>query len=140
MRAVFSRHRDIARGAMARVPTGPNAIATMDRMLALLRTSGLPDQVVAYAADLLPLYLTAMAYEDSQYEARGLTQEQMADYIDELQRYFATLPAERFPNIVAMASALTTGAVEERFEFGLQVLIRGLIAMADDERFSRPDG
>lgn len=140
MRAAFARHRDIARGAMARIPTGPNALASMDRMLGLMRASGLPDQIIAYAADLLPLYLTAVAYEESLYQSRGFTEEKMAGFVEELRRYFASLPVDRFPNMVALAGPLTAGDGDERFEFGVQVLLRGLMAMGDDERFSRPGG
>ena len=44
-------------------------------------------------------------------------------------RYFASLPPDRFPNIVSLAVPLTTGDGDERFEFGMDVLIRGLAAM-----------
>ena len=126
MRGVFSRHRDLARGALARIPTGPNALAGMERMLALMRAGGLPDQAVAFAADLLALYATAVAYEESLYSARGWTEQDMISYIAELRAYFSSLPADRFPTTVAMATILTTGDGEERFEFGLDVLLRGL--------------
>jgi hypothetical protein len=42
------------------------------------------------------------------------------------------LPPDRFPNVVALAIPLTSGAEnDERFEFGLEVLVRGLAAMRD---------
>ena len=49
-----------------------------------------------------------------------------------MRAYFAGLPPARFPNIVALAPQLTAGDGEghERFEFGLEVLVRGLAAMA----------
>ena len=126
MRAVFTAHRDLARGALARIPTGPNAMTKMEQMLALMRASDLPDQAIAFAADLLALYGTAVAYEDSLYSARGWTEQDMVAYIDQLRSYFQDLPAERFPHTVALAAALTAGDGEERFEFGLDVLMRGL--------------
>lgn len=130
IRAVYARHRDIARGALARIPVGPNALVRSDRLLGLLRASGLSDQVVAYGIDLLALYVTAVAYEDALYEGRGFGPEDFAGFAEELRRYFTALPADRFPNIVALASALTAGANDdERFEFGLEVIVRGLAAM-----------
>jgi hypothetical protein len=50
-------------------------------------------------------------------------------YIAELGAFFAALPPERFPHIVALAGPLTAGGMEgERFEFGLDVLVAGLAA------------
>jgi hypothetical protein len=46
-----------------------------------------------------------------------------------MQDYFASLPRERFPNVVALAGQLTDGDNNARFEFGLDVLVRGLAAM-----------
>lgn len=55
----------------------------------------------------------------------------MATWHDELRAFFAALPVERFPNIAALAGPLTAGSKEEdeRFEFGLAVLVGGLAAM-----------
>jgi AcrR family transcriptional regulator len=132
-RALYRRHRDIARGALARIPTGPNALNGMEKILSILRTAGLPDQVVAYAADLLPLYVTAVAYEEGLYEARAWTSEEIGRYIAELRGYFESLPSDRFPTMVALATALTAGDDEgdERFEFGLDVIVRGLASLRE---------
>jgi hypothetical protein len=44
----------------------------------------------------------------------------------ELREYWRALPADRFPQISAMAIALTSGDGDERFDFGLDILIRGI--------------
>jgi AcrR family transcriptional regulator len=129
MRRVFVEHSDLARVNLANIPVGPNAIAKMDRMLAILRTSGLPDQVIAFASDLLALFATAVAVEDSSYASR-LEPEEAERYFRELGEYMHSLPADRFPNMAALATAMMTGDPEERFEFGLDVLISGIEAQA----------
>jgi hypothetical protein len=48
----------------------------------------------------------------------------------DMRTYFASLPTERFPNTVALADEMTSGDRQERFEFGLDVLIHGLIAVS----------
>ena len=68
MRAVFSRHRDLARASFARIPLGENALRGSEWMIGLMRAGGLADQVIAYACDLLPLYVMAIAYEESLYD------------------------------------------------------------------------
>lgn len=134
MRAVMAAHGDIARATFARVPLGENALRGVEWLSRTLRAGGLPDQVVAYACDLLPMYVTAIAYEDSLYAHENVGPEQFAQYIEEMRAYFQSLPPERFPNVVSLAVPMTAGGEgDERFEFGLEVLIRGLAAMADWE-------
>jgi hypothetical protein len=93
-----------------------------------MRAGGLSDKVIAFACDLLPLYVTAVCYEESLY-ANEVTPAQMEAYVTEMRTYFASLPADRFPNIVALAGPLTEGAGDDRFEFGLEVLVRGIAAI-----------
>jgi AcrR family transcriptional regulator len=124
IRRALMAHRDLAGASLANIPTGPNAIRSIDGLLALLRAGGLPDRVVAYAADLLPQFVTVDAYESSLFERRG------PEYFDEIAEYFAALPAERFPNVAALVPELMSGGGDERFEFGLDVFVRGLATMA----------
>jgi AcrR family transcriptional regulator len=131
IRAAFAAHNDLARASFARIPVGENALRGSESMITLLRAGGLPDQVIAYACDLLPLYATAVAYEESVFAGRGVGPAEVARFVSDLRDYFAALPPERFPNVVALAGPLTAGGEsDERFEFGLEVLVRGLAAMA----------
>jgi AcrR family transcriptional regulator len=131
IRAVFSRHRDLARASFARIPLGENALRSSEWMIAVMRAGGLPDQVIAYACDLLPLYVMAVCYEESLYGSET-SPEEMAKFVDGMRQYFASLPPDRFPNVVSLAGPLTAGDPEgdERFEFGLDVLVGGLAAMS----------
>ena len=40
--------------------------------------------------------------------------------------YLAGLPADRYPTIAALATLMMTGDGDERFAFGLDLLIEGL--------------
>jgi AcrR family transcriptional regulator len=131
IRAAIGGHRDLARAIFARIPFGENALGGAEWMIRTLRAGGLPDQVIAYACDLLPLYVTAIAYEESLYAGENVTPEVMFEFNESMRRYYASVPADRFPNIVALATELTTGTGDERFEFGLEVLVRGLAAMGE---------
>jgi AcrR family transcriptional regulator len=131
MRRVFASHRDLARASFARIPLGENALNGSEWMIATLRCGGLSDQVIAYACDLLPLYVMATAYEESLFAGRELKVEQMVEFAARMRAYFEALPADRFPNVVALAGPLTAGSDgDTRFEFGLEVLIRGLTAVS----------
>jgi hypothetical protein len=125
---VMRSHRDIARITLGRVPMGPNLLRVMEWMLQLLRAAGVPDRAAAYAGDLLALYGGAFAFEESLELSplgKGVAPERAPSM---LRDYFATLPPARFPNVAALAEQLVTGDADERFEFGLDVLVRGLAA------------
>lgn len=122
----------VARAAIGNVPIGPNAVRTMETLLGYLRAGGLPDHVIAGASDLLPLYVTAVAYEQS---IRARDGESEPDVAAQLSAYFAALPPDRFPHMVAMAEILAeVGDDVDPFEFGLDVLVSGLAAVAARDR------
>lgn len=133
VRHALVSHRDIARASLGTIPTHPNVLAINERLITLLRAGGLGDQVIAYGIDLLALYATATAYEESLYIRDGLTEEDFERWRAEMTSYMASLPADRFPGIVGLAGPLTAGTMEgdERFTFGLDVLLAGLRAQRD---------
>jgi AcrR family transcriptional regulator len=131
MRELMKRHRDLARLTLGRIPLGPNSIEASERILAILREGGLSDRTAAWVLDLMSLYVGAFAFEESLGLAsptgEDLPPEQV---IDMIRGYFESLPPERFPNTYAVLGHITAGDVDERFEFGLDVLVRGLAATA----------
>ena len=128
-RRMWAAHRDLARASFARIPLGPNALRGSESMVAVMRAGGLSDRAIGLGADLLALYIGAVAYEESLQPVEEWTPERTGEFAEELRGYFESLPPERFPNLIAMAGALTDGDGEDRFEFGLDVLIRGLAAI-----------
>lgn len=126
-RRLLGRRRDAAQLSLGRIPAGPNSLPVLERNLAVAAASGLPPRVVALAADMFALYVGAFAYETSlrvpPLGEPGVTPEQLGDY-------FRSLPREQFPNLVALAGDLTAADPDERFEFALDLLVRGLRAMA----------
>jgi hypothetical protein len=105
-------------------------VSGAEAMLALMRAGGLKDRVAAWVVDLLSLYVMGVAYEDSLTTTTATTPDDLARFMTDMRTYFASLPTERFPNTVALADEMTSGDRQERFEFGLDVLIHGLIAVS----------
>ena len=130
VRKVLVAHRDLAGAALANIPTGLNAITAMEGMLGILRAGGLPDPVIALAADLLPQYVNVEAYEGSLFEQR---MEREPEYFEAIFEYFRALPANRFPHFASLADAMTDDLQDDdaRFEFGIDVLVRGLASFAE---------
>jgi AcrR family transcriptional regulator len=132
MRRVLTAHRDIARVSLGTIPVGPNMLLVMEWLHAVLRGAGLPDRIVALVGDLFGLYIGAYAYEES----LGLASPTGEDLPPEqtlamLREYWTSLPPARFPHTLALLDELFSGGPDERFEFGLDVLVSGLAAQAD---------
>jgi AcrR family transcriptional regulator len=129
--ATMIAHGDIARAALATIPTGPNALRVSEAMLGLMLSGGIPPQVAGWALDRLFLYIVADAFESSLYRERvGSSEEQIAAYFhtltEQLATYYESLPVARYPNLRKHARDLVVGDGAARFEFGLDMLIDGL--------------
>jgi AcrR family transcriptional regulator len=123
--------------AMARIPVGDNALRVSESMLSLLKAGGVGDQAAAYAADLISMYVTAIAYEQSLYAALYNDPEHEAREVARIAARFAAISPERFPTIAALREQLTTGDGEERFSLGLDVIINGLLETPTEGRLTR---
>ncbi len=117
------------------IPTGPKALRTSEALLKILLAGGLSKPVVGLAIDLVTLYPTAVAFEDTIWRARAgapadaaVTEQTVVGQID---AYFRSLPEDLFPTVRMMAPFLTAGDGNLRFEFGLSVLVAGLAALKD---------
>jgi AcrR family transcriptional regulator len=125
-RAVFARHRDVARASLGNVPTGENALPVMEAFVATLLAGGVSPSVAGIAVDILALYITATAYEESLESSHIVAAKDEENFHLGLRGFMQSLPAARFPTLVAMAEPLTAGDHQERFEFGLDLLVRGI--------------
>ena len=133
-REMMTRHPGIAQLSFGRIPLGPNAVRYTEWHLSILRAGGLSDRVAALAGDMLFLYISAFSFEECLGLAVPTGEGSARDFIGQLREYFASLPADRFPNISELAGELTSGGPDTRFEFGLDVLLDGLVAQSQRER------
>jgi AcrR family transcriptional regulator len=126
-RQVFQRYPGVAALTLGRIPVGPNLVRWTEWVLALLRGAGIPDHIAAYAGDLGGLYLGATAYEEALPLPSPTGEELTPDELVTMFRsYYESLPPDQFPNIHATLDELFSGGPDERFELGLDVIIRGL--------------
>jgi len=128
-RRIFQEHPGLARAMLGRVPLGPNGLRLIEGFMGILRAGDLPDQVAAWAGDVVSLYVVASVFEDDiRYSVHGeASQEDIDEWAAQMKGYIKSLPAERFPNMVALAEPMfETGGPDGRFEFGLDLMLRGL--------------
>jgi AcrR family transcriptional regulator len=123
-RRLLQSHRDAAQISLGRIPIGPHSVPVLERNLAVLRAAGLPPRVIALAADMFALFVGGFAFEESMANEPADT--------GQLAEYFRSLPPDDFPTLVALADELVEGGPDERFEFAIELLVRGLEAMARD--------
>ena len=65
MRAVILRHRDIVRISIGRIPMGPNAMRFSERVLAVLRAGGVPDDLAVLGHHLLFSIVNGFTLDES---------------------------------------------------------------------------
>jgi AcrR family transcriptional regulator len=127
-----ANHRDVARLSLGNIPVGYHALRIGEGMLAIMLAGGVPPYVAARAADSLSLYIAADAYEGALIVSRygNLDTEEAAarfrDRLEEIKAYYRSLPRDRFPSLVAYVEELVQADSDERFAFGLDMLIRSL--------------
>jgi AcrR family transcriptional regulator len=119
-------HNDAVRLSIGRPPAGPNTLRIVEWMLALMRGADIPDQPAAYFGNTLGRFLDASVLEAST-AARADHGQSDHDGPDLMRDYWANLPPEQFPNLTALADT-TFADTDALFEFGLDLLVRGLAA------------
>jgi AcrR family transcriptional regulator len=127
LRAGARRHRDAARISLGRLPSGPILARFSEWLFELLVPAGIPDRVIAYVGDLTSLYVAAYAFEESLGVAsptgEPLPPEQI---VAMLREYLLSLPGDRFPHVHRAIDELFAGDPDERFEFGIDLIVRGI--------------
>jgi len=127
VRDLAHRRRDYARLSLGRIPSGPSLARFAEWMFQLLVPVGVPDHVIAYAGDLFSLYVGAFAFEESLGPPSPTGEPLAADQIGAMFRdYLQSLPTEQFPHVQRTAGLLFAGDTDARFEFGMEVLVRGI--------------
>jgi AcrR family transcriptional regulator len=136
IRRVYTSHRDIAMVSMGLIPTGPHLLDVAEAQLALMRAGGISKEIAGIAVDTLGMFLDADAIEDTFYVARTPAGtdpwEHVQAYVKQIQEYFAALPPDRYPNLVGMVDELTAEGGDGRFEFGLDLIVRGIASYVED--------
>jgi AcrR family transcriptional regulator len=128
LRRVLAAHRDTALAGLGRIPTTPKSMAAAEALTAVLKAGGLSDRVVALGLDQLVLHVCATALEESLYLHSGMSDTELARYFEDVHTFYQALPPDRYPALASVAEDMTSHDGEERFEFGLTVLIEGLRA------------
>lgn len=121
---------------MATIPTGDSAMRITESMVSLLRAGGVADPALAYAPDLVSMYITAIAYEQALYQELYRDPEHEQREIGRVLERFRSITPDRFPVTASIATLMTHGTGPERFALGLDIIINGLLATPTEGRLS----
>jgi TetR/AcrR family transcriptional regulator, tetracycline repressor protein len=130
VRAGILRHRDIVRISMGRYPMGPNGLRLAERLLAIFRAGGLPDRTATVASHLMFVVINGFSLEDAgPVGGPGASPDEVNAMITD---YIASLPPERFPNLVAVAPVFMLDDLDARFDLLLDLFVDGLARHATE--------
>ncbi len=128
MRATILRHRDVVRMSVGRIPMGPNALGYSERILAVLRAGGVPDDLAVLGHHLLFSIVNGFTIDESG-EIAATDAHPRGEQAGALVRsYITALPADRFPNMVAVAEHYAITDNDRRFTLLIDLYVDGLAA------------
>ncbi len=130
MLRLYDAHPGVARASLGLVPLSPTVLGVVERLTAILRAGGVPDQAIAWFLDMMVLYVSAVAVERDIERSRETHGGDPDAYYDQVHDYFASLPPAEFPVLASLAGAMTAGDADDRFGFGADLMVAGLSAFA----------
>jgi TetR/AcrR family transcriptional regulator, tetracycline repressor protein len=131
MRATILCHRDIVRISIGRVPMGPNALQWSERVLAILRSGGVPDELAVLGHHLLISAINGFTMDETGEGGESPPGQPPLEEMARMVRdYIAALPADRFPNMTALADHYAITDQDLRFELLLDLFVEGLARRA----------
>jgi TetR/AcrR family tetracycline transcriptional repressor len=143
-RAASLRHPYLVRISIGRIPMGPNAVRFSERVLAILRAGGLPPRLAVQGYLLLISTVNGFTVDETGVDdaadgpdGRALDggaptgdAASLQETADIVRDYIASLPADLFPNMTALAGEFALADPDERFELLIEIFVDGLARRA----------
>lgn len=120
---VLFEHPSLAQSALVARPCGPNYLALVEAVLALLHEGGVPGGQAAWGVDVLLQVATATAAEQSAREGAVGTR----DEHDALVQALRNVSADTHPRIAALGDDLLSGTPETRLTWMFRMVINGTL-------------
>jgi AcrR family transcriptional regulator len=128
LRVLFER-QGLAQLALSQIASGPNSLRIWETLLGLLKEGGADDVKAAWGLDLLTLYVTAIAAEQSVRRASG-------EGLERVKTVLRTISSEEFPLVLAARQTLLSDSDDAqsgwgRGDWALDVIIDGIVGGRD---------
>lgn len=126
-REICLRHRWIVEVSIGRIPMGPNALIYSERVLAILKSGGVPDTLAVQGYLLMISTVNGFMLDEVGEAQPGTPSDVPQEAADMASQYVASLPGDRFPNMVALAPEFARADPEERFDLLLDIFVGGIV-------------
>jgi len=125
VRAALLRRRDLTLLLTARLGQGPAALPLLDRALGIFLRAGFPPRDAARSNHALGGYVSGSCTWEAAGLGGAVDPGERAERAAGAAAGLATMPAAAYPHVAATAGELFAGTAEDRFEYGLAVLLDG---------------
>jgi AcrR family transcriptional regulator len=125
LRQVLEGHPGVAGLLQLRDPLGPHSLAVAEAFLEPLRAAGFAESEAGLAFFLIIDYTTGFAASSPPISTNEQRVRDQATR-GRLHEFFRSLPAGRFPALVALGPHVWVDNRDERFTAGLDILVDGL--------------
>jgi len=129
-REICLRHTWIVEVSIGRIPMGPNALNFSERVLAILKSGGVPDTLAVQGYLLMISTVNGFMLDEVGDAQPGAPAGVPQEAADMASQYVASLPTDRFPNMVALAPEFARADPDERFELLLDIFVSGIVSRA----------
>ncbi|MER5434312.1 TetR/AcrR family transcriptional regulator C-terminal domain-containing protein [Streptomyces sp. NPDC002588] len=123
---VLARSPALARMVFQTTAVGPNALRINDAVLQLLAEGGVDQANAAWAIDLLDMFVSATVAEHA--ADTGAAQPG-----GPIEQALARASAGEHPHVHAARDDILSGTGEERFRWGVDILVRGILSRAQSQ-------
>jgi AcrR family transcriptional regulator len=110
----------IAELALTTIPVGHNSLGLTEYMLQQLNEAGVGASSAAWGIDLLLLYVSSVAFEQTSRNQVGTT-------LQAVKASYQSLDAKRYPLLISLREEMTSADGKERFRWGLEVILQGIL-------------
>lgn len=132
---VLHSHGDVAKAFPGRIPFSPNGLRVVELQLRILRAGGVPDGVAANVGGLLRAHVVSSVIDREARIARsgGANRAGAATEMTKISSDLTPPSDARCPNMAALADGSATGGSDsfDRFELGLEIIVRGIASFAE---------
>jgi AcrR family transcriptional regulator len=133
MRRTILKHRDIVQISIGRIVMGPNAVRLTERVLAILRAGGVPDQLAVQGYLLLISSVNGFTMDEIGFAEEAAPGTPPLDEAGQMVHdYLESLPRDQFPNVTEVADSFAVTDQDARFELLIDLFVEGLARRASE--------
>jgi len=132
VRSGLLAHRDAARLLAVTPPMRPRRLRHIESLLRILRSAGLGGRDAVRAAYHCNNFVTEFVVDEARFAAFAAAPgSNRRKVFAQARSHFKLLPRDEYPTVVELADDLTEDDADGLFQFGLELLFRGLKGLSN---------